>query len=164
MRLTVTQADTIYSGDNLSKKITFLVPANASGIDIQAATLFLIHIRADGLPDITILERDANMYNDSYYQYVLPVTCRLSKYPGEVCMWLSIYFGNHKVPSVAQSGECMLRILSKKTLDDCIVGHQLTAFYQLKKQIDNMVENDSRPGDSSGDSSEDEDGYGVVEF
>lgn len=136
--LTITVADTIYRGENLSKKITFLIPTKVSEVDLESATVFLSYIRADGSPDMVILNRSETPYNPDYYQYTIPVTCKMSRYPGEVCMWLQICTdGTHRTV-IAKSGECILRIQESKRIDAC--DHQLTAMYQLKKKIDSLFD------------------------
>ena len=85
MNLVVTVNDAIYRGDNLNRKIIYLIPLTVGEIDILTAKVYLSYIRADGVPDIVILERMDEKYKESYYQYTLPVTCKLTKYPGEIC-------------------------------------------------------------------------------
>lgn len=143
MNLTITQREPIYRGDNLNQKITYLIPAQVGEIDILTAYVYLNYIRADGVADVVVLERMENMYNDAYFQYTFPVTCRLSKYPGEVCTWMQIYTGTPSNPTVAKSGECMLQIQDSKNMDDYICDHQLTALYQIHKSMeDSMAEMD----------------------
>lgn len=172
MKLTITQRDTIYRGDNMSKSITFLLPAQIGELDTKATTVFLSYVRADGNPDIVILEREKEMYDHQHYKYVMPVTCKLSRYPGEVCMWLQFYAGDSSLPEIAKSSECKLRILDSKNLDDCLGDHQLTALYQLKKQVENFHGDSSNPDetpDNPDDGSDDGDvsdklGFEAVEF
>ncbi len=166
MRLMVTKNEAIYRGENMSKEIVFLLPLKAGTTDVGTATVFLTYVRPDGNPDIVILERKAEMYDASHYKYVMPVTCKLSRYAGSVCMWLQLYSGDYVVPTVAKSGECTIRILDDKNLDNCMSDHQLTALYQLKKKVDNMVDNDCPPNDSTGGSSggSSDEGFEAVEF
>ena len=176
MRLTITKADTIHRGDNLSKKITFLLPQTANEIDVHTATVFLVYLRADGTPDVAILEPSSTMYNSQYYQYVLPVTCKLSRYPGEVRMWLELFSGDSDNPKTAKTDECKLHIRNSENLDDCLGNHQLTALYQLKKKVDSITGDTNDPDDPSGsddtdgsdnsgsDTSTDGEGFPVVEF
>lgn len=141
MRLIVTKSDTIYSGDNLSKKITFLLPVNVGGFDLENTTIFLSYVRADGTPDIVILNREDSMYDKNHYSYVIPVTCKLTRYPGEVRMWLQLLSGNSTYPAFASSEDCTIRIKASHNVDNCLNHHQLTALYQLKKSVENMDDN-----------------------
>lgn len=136
MRLIVTKSTPIYRGDNLNANIIFLLPMQINNIDLSTATVFLSSIRADGEPDMIILERSTTNYNQHYYQYLLPVSCKLSRYPGETCMWLQICDGSTSHPIVQKTGECHIKIHESKSFDDCLHDHQLTAMYQLKKKID----------------------------
>ena len=100
------------------------------------ATPYLSYIRADGVADIVRLERTEEKYKEAYYQYVFPVSCRLSKYPGEVCTWLQIFSGTPSNPTIAKSGECLLYVEESKNMDDYICDHQLSAIYALQKQTE----------------------------
>ena len=135
-QLVVTKNTPIYRGDNMNTSIIFLLPIYVDNVNLETATVFLSYIRADGEPDMVILEKAEAKYNNSYYQYTLPVTCKLSRYPGQVCMWLQICDGNSDHPIIAKSGECTINIHKSKSLDDVICDHQLTAMYQLQKKLE----------------------------
>lgn len=171
MRLVVTKADTIYRGDNLSKKITFLLPAKSENFDMMKTSVFLSYIRADGSPDIVILNRDPEMYDENHYKYILPVTCKLSKYPGEVRMWLQLFSGYAANPETAKSGDCKIHILNTDNLDGCLDDHQITALYQLKVKYDEITggsggSDDNETPDDGGSvpPSNSEEGFPAVEF
>lgn len=138
MRLMVTKSTPIYRGDNLSTGIIFLLPVKINNVDLSTATVFLSYIRADGEPDMVILKQSAEKYNLHYYQYTLPVSCKLSRYPGQICMWLQICDGNTCHPIVQKTGECVIKIHESKSFDNCMHDHQLTAMYQLKKKLDGL--------------------------
>lgn len=141
MVLETTSYEPIYRGDNLNRRIIYLIPLTVGEIDISTACIYLCYIRADGTPDIVILERMKDKYKEAYYQYTLPVTCRLTKYPGEVCTWLQIFSGSLSKPVISKSGECTLYIQESKNMDDCICDHQLSAIYALQRQTDEASEN-----------------------
>ena len=144
MSLLVTQSTPIYRGDNMSSAITFLLPLTVDKIDLATATVFLSYIRDDGEPDMVILNRLTEKYNQSYYQYVLPVTCKLSKYPGQINMWLQICDDNKTCrPSIKKSGECFIRIHESKNMDSLVGDRHLTAVYQLLKKCDKLSEDTS---------------------
>lgn len=136
MSLVITVNEPIYRGDNLNRKITYLIPLVVGDIDMLTATAYLSYIRADGAADVVILERMEEKYKEAYYQYTLPITCRLTKYPGEVCTWLQIYSGTPSNPTIAKSGECMLYVQESKSIDDYLYDNQLTALYQIQKKVD----------------------------
>lgn len=95
----------------------------------------MTYVRADGVADIVCLDRQDEKYNETYFQYTLPITCKMSKFAGEVCTWLTFYSGSPSSPQIARSGECVLFIQDSKCVDDMIEDSQLTALYQLQKQI-----------------------------
>lgn len=136
MGLGITVYEPIYRGENLSKKITYLIPTTVGEIDMLTAIPYLSYIRADGVADIVRLERQEEKYKEAYYQYVLPVSCRLSKFPGEICSWLQIYSGTPSNPTIAKSGECLLYVEDSKNMDDYICDHQLSAIYAMQKESD----------------------------
>lgn len=162
MRLVVTKRDTIYRGENMKQAITFLLPLTVGEIDVAVSTIFLSYIRPDGTPDIVMLERDDDMYNSNYYKYTIPVTCKLSRYPGSICMWLQFYDGDPGSPMIRKSGECTITVTNSKSMDDCLGDHQITALYQLKKQLDEMT--DGGGSECPCPDPDDFDGYEVVEF
>lgn len=140
MQLTVTVREPLYRGDNLNRKLLYLAPMQIGEIDLASATLYLSYIRADGVADIICLERSEEQYNENYYQYTVPVTCKLSKYPGVVCTWISIYAGSAECPKISKSSECVLQIQDSKNMDDYLCDHQLTAIYQAQKKLDETSE------------------------
>ena len=114
MSLVITVNEPIYRGDNLSQKITYLIPTVVGEIDMLTASVFLSYVRADGVADVVVLDRSETPYNESYFQYTFPINCKLSKYPGEVCTWIQIYSGTPSNPVIAKTGECMLQVQESK--------------------------------------------------
>lgn len=145
MDLVTTVREPLFRGDNLNRKLVYLIPLTVGDIDMLTAYVYLNYIRADGVADVAVLERMEEKYNESYYQYTFPVTCKLTKYPGEVCTWMQIYTGTPSNPSIQKTGECMLQIQESKNIDDYLCDHQVTAIYQLQKQIE------GGSGDNTGD-------------
>lgn len=143
MSLTITVSEPLYRGDNLNRKIIYLIPLQVGNIDMLTAYVYLNYIRSDGVADVAVLERLEEKYNESYYQYTFPVTCKLTKFPGEVCTWMTIYTGNPSNPTVSKSGECLLQIRYSKNIDDCLCDHQLTALYQMQKRVDDIPVRDA---------------------
>lgn len=141
MELTITSNEPLYRGDNLNRKIIYLIPLKVGEIDMLNATLYLCYIRADGVPDIVRLERQEAKYKELYYQYDIPVSCRLTRFPGEICSWIQIFSGTPSNPATAKSSECMLYIEDAKNMDDCICDHQLSAIYEMQKKTENTESN-----------------------
>lgn len=141
MKLVITAAEPIYRGDNLNRRIIYLLPLTVGEIDVETAYVYLNYIRADGAPDVVRLKRLEEKYNESYFQYVFPVVCRLTQIPGEVCTWLQIYTGDVSNPTVAKSSECVLRIESSKNMDDYLGDRNITALYQLEKSFADKFDN-----------------------
>ena len=125
MDLVITQREPIYRGDNLNQKIRYLIPETVGEIDVLGAAAYLSCVRADGTADIHALTRLEDMYNGMYYQYVLPVDAKMTRYAGEVCTWLQIMSGPVCAPVVAKSGECILRVQESKDLDDYLGDRQI---------------------------------------
>ena len=141
MNLVMTVNEPIYRGDNLNQKIVYLIPLQVGEVDMLAATPYLSYIRADGVADIVRLERTEEKYKEAYYQYVFPVSCRLSKYPGEVCTWLQIFSGTPSNPTIAKSGECLLYVVEMDKKGDNLV-------YDSEKKVLQMSSNGKRVGDA----------------
>lgn len=140
MNLIITRNEPIYRGDHLNQKLTYLIPTIVGDIDMNAATVYLSYIRADGTADIVLLNRMEDKYNESYYQYTLPITCSLTRYAGSVCTWLQIYSGPAKNPIIAKSGECMLHIIASKNMDEYISDRNLSLIYMMQRYMEDKVE------------------------
>ena len=86
MNLVVTQREPIYRGDNLNRKIIYLVPLSVGEIDPQTAIFYLSYIRPDGVADVIALERMEDKYNESYYQFTFPdmVNLKVTKYASDL--------------------------------------------------------------------------------
>ena len=147
-----TVTEPIYRGDNLNQKIRFLIPHDVDDIEVATAMLYLCYVRADGVADVAVLERDEADYNETYYQYAFPVDCKLTKYPGEVCAWLNIYNGDVSSPMVAKTGEVVLRVQASKNMDDYLCDHQMSALYALQKSTNSSVETIQAALDKKADS------------
>lgn len=135
MNLMVTVNKPIYRGDNLNRKIIYLVPLTVGEVDMLTATVYLNYIRADGEPDVVMLDRLDDKYKEAYYQYTFPINCKLTKYAGEVCTWMQVYDGEAENPTVSKSSECVLRVRESKDMDDYIGDRQVTALYQMHKNM-----------------------------
>ena len=138
--LTVTVREPLYRGENLSGKIIYLVPTTVDEVDIAAATIYLSYIRPDGVADVITLQRMEDKYNEQYFQYTVPVTCKMTKFAGSICTWMQIYSGDPVRPMVLKSGECMIWIEESKDMDDYLCDHQIASIYALQKQVEASVE------------------------
>lgn len=171
MDLVTTVYEPIYRGDNLNQKIIFLLPPTVGEIELDTASVYLSYIRSDGAADVVLLERGETMYREAYYQYTLPVTCKLSRYPGEVCAWIQIYSGTPSNPTVAKTGECTLYVQESKCMDSYFCDHQMTVLYQIQKDVEDKLSSLGGTGGSgssgSGDQwgsigGDDEDAWGTI--
>lgn len=140
MNLVITKNEPIYRGDHMNQKITYLIPITVGDIDMLTATVYLSFIRADGTADIALLVREDEPYNERYYQYHLPVTSTLSRFPGEICTFLQIFSGSPRCPVVAKSGECMLRVMDSKNMDEYITDRNLRMVYEMQRYMEDKVE------------------------
>lgn len=140
MNLVVTSREAIYRGDHLNQKLTYLIPMKVGNIDIATAALYLSYIRADGTADVDLLNRQEELYNESYYQFTMPVTSKLTRYAGPVTTFLTIYAGRYNAPIVAKSGECILHIHASTNMDDVVTDHNLSLVYSMQRQMEDKVE------------------------
>ena len=140
MALNITVNEPIRRGDNLSNKLTFLIPMQLRETDMLSAVVYLCYLRADGSPDIVRLERSEQTYNELYYQYTVPVSCKLTRYPGQVCTWLEVFSGSASNPTIAKSSECLLFIEDAKNIGDYLCGDQITVLYQIDSELGNKVD------------------------
>jgi len=134
--LQITQSEPIYRGENLHTKMTFLIPHMLGTLDTRTACIYMSYIKADASADVVRMIREELPYDDTYDCYKVPIGCKMTKYPGEVHLWLQIYAGDLVNTVIAKSGECVVRVQNSTNMDDCMCDHQLFAIYQLQKEIE----------------------------
>lgn len=140
MDLVITVREPIYRGDNLSRKITYLIPFKIGEIDTLTTMIYLSYVRPDGSGDVVALQRLDEKYNESYYQYVLPIDTNISRYPGAVVTWMQILSGSPLNPITVKSGECILQVQESKSIDAYMCDHQVTALYQMQAEMDKKAD------------------------
>ena len=134
--LITTVAEPIYQGDNFSKAVTFLVPEIVGELNPLHSLAYLIYIRADGHPDIVYLEREEEKYNEDYYQYIVPIPEFVTRYPGEIVLWLEFYSGKASDPKVLKTGTNVMHVTEHISVSENKLGdNHLTALYQLSAQL-----------------------------
>lgn len=141
LSLAITVSGTIHAGDNMSQKITYLVPAQVGEIDVAGAYVYLNYVCADGSSDMVKLARSENLYNNTYYQFVTQVTCKISRYPGEVRTWLSVTTpdtGGCECPKSVSSGECYLHVEGTNYSGHCATDSVLIALTQMQAEVDGV--------------------------
>lgn len=118
MNLTITRTGPVHRGDNLFENLIYLIPKNLNGLDPIDTDVCLSYIRPDGIADIVTLEPLAEMYNEDYYRYVIPVTMAMTKYPGELRTWLIIVEKGFEPEEsiIAKSDECIIHVSDSKDL------------------------------------------------
>ena len=139
--LVITAREPIFRGDNLNRKIIFLIPHKVGELDTLASTIYLTYIRADETADVVLLERMKQEYNESYYQYTFLVDCSMTRYPGELVMFLQIFSGPYQNPSISKSGECYLQVMASTNMDEYISDRNLSLISQMRRYRDKKVEN-----------------------
>lgn len=139
MNLMVTSREALYRGDHLNQKLTYLIPMQVGNIDIGAAAVYLSYIRADGTADIDLLNRQEDLYQETYYKFTMSVTSKLTRYAGPVTTFLTIYSGPYNAPIIAKSGECILHIQASANMDDVVTDHNLSLIYSMQKQMEDKI-------------------------
>lgn len=140
MDLVITSRETIYRGDHLNQKLTFLIPQKVGDIDISAAAVYVSYIRADGTADIDLLNRQEELYNETYYKFTMPVTSKLTRYAGPVTIFLTIYTGPCNAPIISKSGECVLHVQASTNMDNVVTDQHLSLIYSMQKQMEDKIE------------------------
>ena len=148
MKLVITVREPIYRGDNLNQNIIYLIPTTVGDIDIASSRLYLNCVFSDGIPEITELERMDSMYNESYYQYTLPVTCNLTRIEGNVCTWIDFRTGPSDDQIISKSGECILNILPSKDIDDYVDDSTMFTLYQVQTDLGDHIKHAGEEIDS----------------
>lgn len=136
--LQVTVREPIYRGENLNERLIFLLPDTVDELSTEASLVYLSYIRADSGADVVLLDKLEEKYNETYFQYTLPITCRLTRFPGQVCIFLQMFSGDPIDPQIVKSGECQLMIEDSKNMDDYFSDRFITALYQHDKRMKDM--------------------------
>ena len=138
LNLIITKPETLRRGDNLSKKLIFLVPQQACEVSTRDATLYCNLVRPDGLADVSILQRLEDPYNEKYDQYVLFVKARMTAEAGTAYLWLEIVAPTED-PGVSKSeasSECVIRIADKRDIDEYVDDEEvITALDQMRQEM-----------------------------
>lgn len=140
MSLVVTESNPIYRGDSFNQNVVVLTPAVIDNINMTTATIYMSVFRADGTADVDLLTRMDEEYQNGWLQYAFPVTSTISRYPGTVCMFLSIYAGSANSPMIAKSGECVLQIHESTCMDEYIGDRCISLIYQVQKTMQDKIE------------------------
>lgn len=135
LNLVTTVAEPIFQGENLSKSVTFLVPKTVGDLSVESSLAYLVYIRADGHADIVYLQRKDEMYDDDYYQYVVPIPERVTRYAGEILLWLEFYSGQASNPIIVKTGPDVMHVTEHHASGDRIDDRELTAIYQLHSKL-----------------------------
>lgn len=133
--LVVTVAEPIFQGENLSKSVTFLVPKKVGELYAAAALAYLVYIRADGHADIVYLKRETEMYDDDYYQYIVTIPERVTRYAGEIVLWLEFYSGRASNPVIVKTGSTVMNVIEHHASADRIDDRELSIIYQLHSKL-----------------------------
>lgn len=139
--LQVTEREHIYRGENLNDKLIFLIPSNVGDLDTDASLVYLSYIRADGGADVILLDSMVEMYNETYFQYTLPITCKMTMYPGQVCFFLQIFSGDPINPQIVKTGECRLMVEDSRNMDEYFSDRFITALYQHDRRMEERFAN-----------------------
>ena len=134
--LITTVAEPVYQGENFSKSVTFLVPEMVGDVNPLSSLAYLVYIRADGHPDIVYLEREEEKYNEDYYQYVVPIPEFVTRYPGEIVLWIEFYSGRASDPVILKTGTTVMHVTEHNSvLENTLGDNQVTALYQLSTKV-----------------------------
>ena len=133
--LVTTVAEPIFQGENLSKSFTFLVPEQVGDLSVASSLAYLVYIRADGHADIVYLKREKEKYNDDYYQYIISIPERVTRYPGEIVFWIEFYSGRASNPIVVKTGSCVANVIEAHSSGDRIDDNELSIIYQLHSKL-----------------------------
>ena len=92
-------------------------------------------MRADGHADIVYLDRETEMYDDDYYQYIVPIPERVTRYAGEIVFWLEFYSGRASNPVIVKTGSNVMNVIEHHASGDKIDDRELSIIYQLHSKL-----------------------------
>lgn len=151
--LEITVREPIYRGEKLNGELIFLLPEQVDELMIEQSLVYLSYIRADGHADVVYLERLEEKYNETYFQFTLPITSRLTRFPGQMNVFLQIFSGDPVDPQIVKSGELCLTVEESPDMDQYFQADRfITALYQHDKRMKDEFE---RVDESIAENSED---------
>lgn len=139
--LVVTRAETLYRGENLATTLTFLIPLRFGDLATADSTLFMSYIRPDGVSDISMMVQKDSMYNENYFQFTVPVDCKLTLTAGKAVIWLQARCDVDGKTAIAKSGECALWIRDTQDANGLCADDMYTAIYQLQAELRGKADN-----------------------
>lgn len=139
--LQITEREPIYRGEKLNQKLTFLLPETVDEVSVEASLVYLNCICADGRADIVHLDKLEEKYDETYLQFTVPITSRMTRFPGQMSVFLQIFCGDPTNPQVVKSGEACLTIEESPDLDKYFSSDRfITALYQHDKRMEDEFE------------------------
>lgn len=129
--LVVTKYASIYKGEKNADAILFLLPKMNGTTDLSETSVFLRYISPDGVGRAEELELNRDEYNESYYQYRLPVGGGLTAQSGIVELWLKILRPN--LETVLITSPVRVDILESKEIETYLPE-------EAKSQLDSIEE------------------------
>lgn len=89
--LVATVRTTLYQRESLVDKLQFLLPQTYEDIDIVNGDYIVVmkYLDQSNVAQSEILEKDDDLYKD-YIRYVLPVTSKMTRFAGDIQIWLSV--------------------------------------------------------------------------
>lgn len=149
--LVTTVCSEIYQYESNADTLVFLVPKLYEDCDLADCVLLLRYITPDGTGTSEELEMYTKPYSDNYYQYHLNITTSITKFSGEVELWLTAI--NADNDSVLKSAPTTIKILPSKNITDHFPSENLDQLDELtmkvslleKNKADNIIyDNDQR--------------------
>ena len=114
--LTPTSVCKIYRGENLADSLIFLLPVMVCGVSVAATNVYVCYTRKESAV-IEKLAFTGEMYKGLYYQYTLPITSELTRFPGELNVWLQLMAGGTDSPVILKSGQMKLTVNDSESVD-----------------------------------------------
>lgn len=137
--LVPTVRGSVYRGENLNQTLRFLIPHTVDSVGVAEATIYMNYIRPDNSFDVVAIQRADESYNDQYYLYELPITCKLTWFAGECRVWLQIMAGDPYLPTVVKTGECIVFVHRSANLDSMISDEYISELYRIEHKLDDSV-------------------------
>lgn len=133
--LLITIPTTIYRGETNADLISFLVPAEYNGLNLNEYSATMRYIRPDGTGKVEELTYSPSQYDD-YLTVSTVVNTQFTQQAGTVVAWLT--FLDTEKAIVFKSGEVKIHVSDSKDIYEYLGEDDLDQFDKLVSRIDQL--------------------------
>lgn len=127
----------VFQRENAVDKIQILLPEFYEDLDIKSSLVTLKYVDQTRTAHSESLVLDEELYKDTYLRYTLPITTELTKYAGDITIWISIVKVDldNMLQYVLHSGEYTITVSPLADLYTMVADDTLDAIDQRMAEL-----------------------------